>query len=218
MSAPSGYKVSAVDLTDFNERWFCSSCGFVPRLVVQTGLCEHLYCEKCLGAVLRYGLYYWKVAIESQFSMMIITISNNNNDNNSKNYLNIKDALNHYMDLKIYENNKVIIVRVRKTKCTCTGLWSSHVNRNKTEMPASRGLNSGDSLFCTIPPPPPMSRSSPPHPQIDPAAKLWHGNGLGHYLNSYMKYILSNSHKAISNVNLFMKSLTFELGLGHISL
>lgn len=53
--------------------------------------------------------------------MMIITISNNNNDNNNKNYLNIKDALNHYMDLKIHENNKVIIVRVRK-KCTCTGV------------------------------------------------------------------------------------------------
>ena len=58
MSTPSGYKVSAVDLTDFNERWFCSPCGFVPRHVVQTGLCEHLYCEKCLAAVLRYGLYY----------------------------------------------------------------------------------------------------------------------------------------------------------------
>ena len=129
--------------------------------------------------------------------MMIITISNNNNDNNKKNYLYIKDALNHYMDLKIHENNKVIIVRVRK-KCTCTGVWSSRVNRNKTEMPTSRDLNSGDSLFCTTPTPP-MSRPSPPHAQIDPAAKLWHGNDLGHYLKSY-------SHRAIScpNVDLFM--------------
>lgn len=60
MSAPSGYKVSAVDLADSNKGWFCSSCGFLPRLVVQTGLCEHLYCEKCLGEVLRYGLYILK--------------------------------------------------------------------------------------------------------------------------------------------------------------
>ena len=28
-------------------------------------------------------------------------------------------------------------------------------------------------------------------PQIDPAAKLWRGNGLGHYMKYYMRYILS---------------------------
>ena len=60
-----------VDLPDF-DKVFCSSCGFVSRLVVQTGLCEHLYCEKCLrGEVLRYRSYsglinsYMGVAIES---------------------------------------------------------------------------------------------------------------------------------------------------------
>ena len=52
-----GYRVPVVDLADFSKV-FCSSCGLVSRLVVQTGLCEHLYCEKCLQAeVLRYGLY-----------------------------------------------------------------------------------------------------------------------------------------------------------------
>ena len=37
-------------------------------------------------------------------------------------------------------------------------------------------------------PPPPFS----PHPQTNPAAKLLHGNGLGHYMKSYMEYIPSN--------------------------
>ena len=36
-----------------------------------------------------------------------------------------------------------------------------------------------------------MSKHSP-CPQIDPATKLWHGNGLGHYIKSYIsRQILS---------------------------
>lgn len=56
MSYPCGYRVPEVDLAIFDENLFCSSCGFVSRLVVQTGLCGHLYCEKCLqGKVLRWA-------------------------------------------------------------------------------------------------------------------------------------------------------------------
>ena len=44
-------------------------------------------------------------------------------------------------------------------------------------MPTSGDLKSGDSPH-------------PPHQQIDPAPN---GNNLGHYMKSYMKYMLSKS-------------------------
>ena len=48
-----------------------------------------------------------------------------------------------------------------------------------TEMPTSGDLKSGDCLFFTPPAPP---------RKIDPAPN---GNDLGHYMMSYMMYILS---------------------------
>ena len=55
-------------------------------------------------------------------------------------------------------------------------------------MPTSGDLKSGDCLFFTIPTPPPRNfNDPPPTPQkIDPA-----GNDLGHYMTSYMMYVLS---------------------------
>ena len=56
------------------------------------------------------------------------------------------------------------------------------------EMPTSGDLKSGDCLFSLSPPPnfnePPLS----PPKKIDPAPN---GNDLGHYMTSYMMYILS---------------------------
>ena len=40
-------------------------------------------------------------------------------------------------------------------------------------------------LECQCPPP-------PPNLQIEPVPKSLHGNGLGHYMKSYMEYIPSN--------------------------
>ena len=52
-------------------------------------------------------------------------------------------------------------------------------------MPISGDLKSGDSPFLTTP----QNFNGPPPPQqIDPAPN---GNDLGHYMKSYMKYILS---------------------------
>ena len=63
------------------------------------------------------------------------------------------------------------------------------------ETPTSGDLKSGDSLFFHYPPPPPpppqnFNGSPPPH---DPAPN---GNDLGHFMKSYMKYILSNSQSS----------------------
>ena len=52
------------------------------------------------------------------------------------------------------------------------------------EMPTSGDEKSGDSLFIT---PLEFQWNPPPSQQIDPASN---GNDLGHYMNSYMKYIL----------------------------
>ena len=61
-------------------------------------------------------------------------------------------------------------------------------NPQQAEMPTSGDLKSGDCLFfyspsgiSTTPPPPPPRK-------IDPAPN---GNDLGHYMTSYMTYILS---------------------------
>ena len=51
-------------------------------------------------------------------------------------------------------------------------------------MPTSGDLKSGDSLFFTAP----GISTDPPPRQIDPAPN---GNDLGHYMKSYMRYILS---------------------------
>ena len=53
-------------------------------------------------------------------------------------------------------------------------------------MPTSGDLKSGDCLFFTTPPPPEFQRLAPR--KIDPAPN---GNDLGHYMTSYMMYILS---------------------------
>ena len=55
------------------------------------------------------------------------------------------------------------------------------------EMPTSGDLKSGDCLFFTTPPPPGIS-TTPPKKNIDPVPN---GNDLGHYMTSYMMYILS---------------------------
>ena len=61
--------------------------------------------------------------------------------------------------------------------------------RSIAEMPTSGDLKSGYSLLFTPPPPTTAGIStSPPPQQIDPDPN---GNDLGHYMNSYMKYILS---------------------------
>ena len=60
--------------------------------------------------------------------------------------------------------------------------------RSIAEMPTSGDLKSGYSLLFTPPPPPPPEFQHPPPQQIDPAPN---GNDLGHYMKSYMKYILS---------------------------
>ena len=53
----------------------------------------------------------------------------------------------------------------------------------KSEMPTFGDLKSGDCLFfTTLPPHPPP----PPKKKLNPAE-----NGLGHYMTSYMMYILS---------------------------
>ena len=46
------------------------------------------------------------------------------------------------------------------------------------------------SLSTTLPPPPKKKVNVPLHQQIKPVDKLWEC-GLGHYMKSYMKYILS---------------------------
>ena len=53
------------------------------------------------------------------------------------------------------------------------------------EMPTSGDLKSGDCLFSL---PPGISTTPPPKKKIDPVPN---GNDLGHYMTSYMMYILS---------------------------
>ena len=49
-------------------------------------------------------------------------------------------------------------------------------------------LKSGDSLFCTTPPPTPeCQQHQHPHPPSPPRQKI----ALGHYMTSYMKYMES---------------------------
>ena len=62
---------------------------------------------------------------------------------------------------------------------TC-GLVHASYSLPKSEMPTSGDLKSGDCLFFTTLPPPPQKK------KLNPA-----GNGLGHYMTSYMMYILS---------------------------
>ena len=54
-------------------------------------------------------------------------------------------------------------------------------------MPTSEDLKSGDCLFFSLPPPGISTDPFPPR-KIDPAPN---GNDLGHYMTSYMMYILS---------------------------
>ena len=59
------------------------------------------------------------------------------------------------------------------------------------EMPTSGDLKSGDSLFFTPPPGNSINsllRPPPPAPSTTPTKC---DNDLGHYIKSYMKYILS---------------------------
>ena len=60
--------------------------------------------------------------------------------------------------------------------------------RSIAEMPTSGDLKSGYSLLFTPPPPHHRRNFNIPPQQIDPAPN---GNDLGHYMKSYMKYILS---------------------------
>ena len=53
-------------------------------------------------------------------------------------------------------------------------------------MPTSRDLKSGDSLFFHNPPPPPLLAGNSMNPIHDK-----YGNDLGHYMKSYIKFILS---------------------------
>ena len=54
------------------------------------------------------------------------------------------------------------------------------------EMPTSGDLKAGDCLFFTTTPPPQNFNDPPPNRKIDAA-----GNDLGHYMTSYLMYILS---------------------------
>ena len=63
-------------------------------------------------------------------------------------------------------------------------------------MPTSGDLKSGDSISCTSSPPPPLQCQQTPTPHTtNQPSKLQnydsHGNGLGHYMKSYMRYIPS---------------------------
>ena len=62
-------------------------------------------------------------------------------------------------------------------------------------MPTSADLKPGDSTSCTSsPPPPPCQQTPTPHTTNQhsmPQNYDSHGNGLGHYMKSYMKYIPS---------------------------
>ena len=72
-----------------------------------------------------------------------------------------------------------------------TPFRASQSYTRKAEMPASGDLKTGDSLFFT-----PSGISTDPAPtprQIDPVPN---GNDLGHYMKSYMKYILSKYSQA----------------------
>ena len=59
-----------------------------------------------------------------------------------------------------------------------------------SEMSTSGDLKSGDCLFFTTPPPPPHTefQRTPAPRNIDPAPN---GKDLGHYMTSYMMYVLS---------------------------
>ena len=56
------------------------------------------------------------------------------------------------------------------------------------EIPTSGDLKSGDSISCTNPLPKCPQNPPPPHPTN---LLNCQGNGLEHYMNSYMKYIPS---------------------------
>ena len=92
----------------------------------------------------------------------------------------------------------LITVAQYHTKVTCPQDYKVSIS----EMPTSGGLKSEDSLFCTTPPP---QKSTPPCPQIDLATKLWHRNSLGHYMRSYMKYLLSWQNYSLSVIKYVQK-------------
>ena len=57
-----------------------------------------------------------------------------------------------------------------------------------SEMSTSGDLKSGDCLFSPPPPPPTEFQRTPAPRKIDPAPN---GKDLGHYMMSYMMYVLS---------------------------
>ena len=61
-------------------------------------------------------------------------------------------------------------------------------NLSITEMLASGDLKSGASISCSTHPQPPNPKIDTPPPPLNYDN---HGNGLGHYVKSYMKYIPS---------------------------
>ena len=66
-------------------------------------------------------------------------------------------------------------------------LFNSPLSKHRKynpEMPTSGDLKSGDCLFLL----PPRNFNHPPPRKIDPAPN---GNDLGHYMTSYMMYLLS---------------------------
>ena len=78
-----------------------------------------------------------------------------------------------------------------------SGFWSHYGIAPITDMPTSGYLKFGDSISCTSSPPPPAlqcQQTPTPHTTNQPS-KLQnydsHGNGLGHYMKSYMRYIPS---------------------------
>ena len=80
------------------------------------------------------------------------------------------------------------------------------------EMPTSTDLKSGDSLFFPMTPRGRMSTGPLPQ-QIDSVPKLWHENGLGHYMNSYMRYIaLQLTHFGCALIEHIPVYLTSEAG------
>ena len=114
-------------------------------------------------------------------------------------HLQIKDVNHTYRKIPLTFKNIIIILDCIACSVTIT------------EMPTSRDLKSGDCLFFTPPLPP---------RKIDLAPN---GNDLGHYMSSYMMYILSKlnsrnnlcqGQKYPRNSTVNKKNSSFELKMG----
>ena len=104
----------------------------------------------------------------------------NNNNNNSENY---KDCRVQRHSVTVFS----YMGAVKKNNWNSHACWNTTREKAAPEMPTSGDLKSGDCLFLHYPPG--ISTTPPPKKKkIDPAPN---GNDLGHYMASYMMYVLS---------------------------